>query len=439
MRHTDLSGSSLGEYQIRSLLGRGGMAEVYQAYDPGLDREVAIKVIHTLEQPADFVERFRREARVIASLRHPHVVQVYQFGEQDNTIYMVQELLPGPTLARRIRRAGKRGVAMSRIIVTLEQLASALDYAHAQGVTHRDVKPGNALYNAQEHLVLTDFGIARSTADTSRTATSPGVVMGTPGYVAPEQAISSGSITPACDVYSLGVVLFEMLTGQLPFTADSPMEVVLQHLYNEPPPPSSLQEDLPTQVDKVVLRALAKEPEQRYASAGELFQAFQGAIAKKSSAARKTPGSTRESSTSQARSTPAKSKSASPTKAPASAASASSKQSAASGKDKAPRSTARSESSGTTSRTKSKRSASSTGATRSAARQPEKSKRQRSTKADAAKAPAAAPEKRRQGRGERIVLLLVLCIVGGLILFGLELESGVVTDAFQQARQIVGQ
>jgi serine/threonine-protein kinase len=272
-----LTGTRLGEYQVRELLGRGGMATVYKGYDPALDRNVAIKVITTSGQPSDFAVRFQREARVVARLRHPNIVHIYHFGVQHDIVYMVQELLAGPTLERRIREAGQRRMAAERVHLIVAQLAAALDFAHSQGVVHRDVKPSNALYNAHGQMVLTDFGIARSPADTMRTATGPGVVMGTPGYLAPEQAISSVTLTPACDVYALGVVLFELLTGRLPFEADTPMGVVLKHLYDNPPPPSSLRADLPQALDKVVLRALSKEPAERYPSASGLAQALHAA------------------------------------------------------------------------------------------------------------------------------------------------------------------
>jgi eukaryotic-like serine/threonine-protein kinase len=188
-------------------------------------------------------------------------------------------LLPGPTLEQRLKDLAAQGERMpqSELLATITQLASALDAAHAIGVIHRDVKPSNALYNAQGQFVLTDFGIARSAADASRTATAAGVVMGTPGYVAPEQAISSASLTPACDIYALGVVLFELLAGRLPFEADTAMGVVLKHLYDPPPPPTSVRPDLPPAIDTVVLRALEKEPAARFSSAGELAQALAAA------------------------------------------------------------------------------------------------------------------------------------------------------------------
>ncbi|HJZ49799.1 MAG TPA: serine/threonine-protein kinase [Roseiflexaceae bacterium] len=272
-----LIGTRLGGYDIRALLGSGGMADVYRGYDPALDREVAIKVISTAGQPADFVSRFQREARFAARLRHPNIVQIYHFGGQQDIVYMVQELLPGPTLDRRMREAGRRRLPGQRVVAIVEQLAGALDFAHGQGVIHRDIKPSNALYNAQGQLVLTDFGIARNVADRAQATTGPGVVMGTPGYVAPEQAISSAALTPACDVYALGVLLFELLTGRLPFEADTPMGVILKHLYDEPPRPSSLRADLPSALDGVVLRALQKEPADRFPSAGALVQALRAA------------------------------------------------------------------------------------------------------------------------------------------------------------------
>jgi serine/threonine protein kinase len=272
-----LIGTRLGGYHVRELLGSGGMASVYKGYDPALDREVAIKVLGTAGQPEDFVARFQREARVVARMRHANIVQIYHFGAERDVVYMVQELLSGPTVAQRIRDLGRRRMAADRVHAIVAQLAGALDFAHSQGVIHRDVKPSNALYNAQGQIVLTDFGIARGPADATRTATGPGVVMGTPGYLAPEQAISSATLTPACDIYSLGVVLFELLTGQLPFEADTPMGVVLKHLYDDPPLPSSLRSDLPPALDKLVLRALHKEPAARYPTATALAEALSAA------------------------------------------------------------------------------------------------------------------------------------------------------------------
>ncbi|GAB4108740.1 MAG: hypothetical protein OHK0022_60700 [Roseiflexaceae bacterium] len=275
-----LLGTTLGSYEIRSLLGSGGMATVYQGFDQQLHRLVAVKVLApTLAADPAYVNRFRQEARLIANLRHPHIAQVYAFGEHDGAPYMVQELLPGPTLEQRLKELAAQGTPMPQHEVqeTIAHLAGALDAAHAVGVIHRDVKPSNALYNAQRQIVLTDFGIARNTADTSRTATGAGVIMGTPGYIAPEQAVGSATLTPACDVYALGVVLFELLAGRLPFEADTAMGVVLKHLYDPPPAPTSVRPNLPPTLDAVVLRALEKEPTARFSSAGALAQALAAA------------------------------------------------------------------------------------------------------------------------------------------------------------------
>lgn len=269
-----LIGTQLGPYQVEALLGSGGMATVYRGIDSNLQRPVAIKVLSTaLAGDPDYVRRFKREAQLIASLQHPNVAQVYAFGEQDGAPYMVQELLPGPTLEQRLLDLAAAGTLLPRadVLAILSQLAAALDAAHRLGVIHRDVKPANAIANAHGELVLTDFGIARSATDTHQT--QAGIVMGTPAYVAPEQAISSVALTPAVDVYALGVLLFQLLTGKLPFVADTPTAVVLKHLYEAPPSPSQLRPDVPPGLDAAVVQALAKEPEQRYQSAGELAAA----------------------------------------------------------------------------------------------------------------------------------------------------------------------
>lgn len=271
-----LIGARLGNYEVRELLGRGGMGAVYRGYDRTQQREVAIKVVGANGMLPDALARFRREARLARSLRHPNIVRVFGFDEADGTLFMVQELLPGPSLADQLRRMGRRRLAPASVYRIVSQLAAALDYAHERGVVHRDVKPGNALYNAAGELVLTDFGLARH-ADVQATATGPGVVMGTPGYVAPEQAVSSSGVTKACDIYALGVVLFELLTGRLPFEADTPMGVILKHLYDAPPAPSQLRPELPKALDAVVQRAMRKEPEQRFASAGALAAALAAA------------------------------------------------------------------------------------------------------------------------------------------------------------------
>jgi serine/threonine protein kinase len=268
-----LIGRRLGSYEVRALLGSGGMGRVYRGYDAALERDCAIKVIGTRNLLPDYIERFRREARLAAALRHPNIVQVYSFGEQDDLLYMVQELLPGQTLAQQLARMGKRRLAAGTIHRILKQLGDALDYAHAQGVVHRDVKPGNAIYNADNLLVLTDFGLARDNSG-NQTDTGPGVVMGTPAYIAPEQAVSSKGISKASDIYALGVVAYELVTSRLPFEAETPMAVVLKHLYEEAEQPSKINSNLPKELDAVIMRAMHKEPSQRYSSAGTFVRAF---------------------------------------------------------------------------------------------------------------------------------------------------------------------
>lgn len=218
----NLVGARLRGYKIRELIGSGGMGSVYRAHDRANNRDVAIKVVSAGSMLSDALARFRREAQLAAGLRHPNIVQVYHYDEDGGVLFMVQELLPGPSLAEKLRRGGRRP-ALASVHKIVAQLAAALDYAHAQGVIHRDVKPDNAIFKDESSnlIVLTDFGLARED-DLRKTATGPGVVMGTPAYIAPEQAVGGRGVTRACDIYALGVLTFELLTGKLPFEADTP-------------------------------------------------------------------------------------------------------------------------------------------------------------------------------------------------------------------------
>jgi hypothetical protein len=275
------TGMRLGAYEVIELLAHGGMAEVYKGHHSRLDRTVAIKVLSTgLAGDLDFRQRFEREARAVAALRHPNIVQVFDFGDVDEMYYMVMEYIDGIDLARAMRETGPMPLAQVRPI--LRDLASALDYAHAQGLVHRDVKPSNVMlqsvtaYTPQgpsQRAILMDFGIAKiRTGNTAVTKT--GVTMGTLDYMAPEQVHGSSQVDSRADIYSLGVMLYQMLTGELPFRGDNPGMVMLAHLQQPPPDPRVLVPELPDHIVRAIHRTLAKDPNARHATAAELVKAF---------------------------------------------------------------------------------------------------------------------------------------------------------------------
>lgn len=274
-----LTGKTLGKYQVFERIGRGGMADVYRGRHVRLDREVAIKVLHShLAEGDDFRARFEREARAIARLQHPHIVQVYDFDILDDFIYMVMEFIQGGNLKLRLDGAFKQGrfLEFGFIQRVLDQVGSGLDYAHQQGMLHRDVKPGNILLREDGQAVLADFGIARILSSTQYTAT--GALIGTPAYMSPEQGRGE-ALTPASDLYSLGVITYEMLTNSVPYEAETPLATIHQQVYDPLPSMHSLRKDLPTDVIKVVERALQKEPADRFQSAGAFSGAFTSATA----------------------------------------------------------------------------------------------------------------------------------------------------------------
>ena len=253
-------------YELRDAIGHGGMADVYLAHDRLLDRDVAVKVLAAAfaSDPTN-VERFRREAQSAAALNHPHIVAVYDWGEENGTSYIVMEYVPGQTL-RDIIQSYAPLAPMDAARLTAE-IADALSFAHAHGVVHRDVKPGNVLVTPQGKAKVTDFGIAR--ADSGEPLTKTGAVLGTATYFSPEQA-QGFALDGRSDVYTLGVVLYEMLTGTAPFTAASPVSVAYKHVRETPAPPSSVEPDVPGAMDRIVLTAMAKDVDERYQSAQDL-------------------------------------------------------------------------------------------------------------------------------------------------------------------------
>jgi tRNA A-37 threonylcarbamoyl transferase component Bud32 len=255
----------IGRYEIKREIGRGGMATVYHAYDPRFEREVAVKVLpREFLHDTMFLARFEREAKTIAALEHPAIASVYDYGEDQGQPYLVMRYLGGGSLVDRIL-AGP--MALDEALAIIERIAAALDRAHSKGIIHRDVKPSNIMFDDYGDAYLSDFGIVKVTEATSQ-LTGSGVV-GTPAYMAPEMA-DQGGTSPLIDLYALGVTLFQMLTGALPYVADTPMGIIMAHISKPVPDVRSLRSDLPEDVQTVVERALAKDPTERYQSAGAL-------------------------------------------------------------------------------------------------------------------------------------------------------------------------
>ena len=272
----DYLGLQIDRYRITERLGMGGMAVIYKAYDTRLERDVAIKLIRTQAIPAQqhdqLLKRFEREAKAQAQFNHPNIVPVYEYGISDGSPYLVMEYIPGGTLKDRIHGPMDFHQAVQWIL----PIADALQYAHDRGIVHRDVKPGNILINQDKQPILTDFGIAKILENTEGTLTGTGMGVGTPEYMAPEQWW--GETTEASDQYALGVVLYELLTGQKPFTAETPVAIALKQMKDPLTRPSQLVPGIPEEVEKVIFKAMARNPQDRYEDMGSFDQALAGTI-----------------------------------------------------------------------------------------------------------------------------------------------------------------
>lgn len=271
-------GRQIGKYKIVEHLGRGGMAEVYKAYHENLDRFVAIKLMHPfLAGEQDFLSRFQREARAMAALNHPNIIDVFDFDVEGDVYYIVMAYISGGTLKDAQTEFANQGskMALSRAIQIILEVADALSYAHSRGMLHRDIKPANIMLNERGTAVLTDFGIAKIMSGPSYTAT--GAMIGTPAYMSPEQGIGQPG-DERSDLYSLGVLFYQLATGVLPYDADTPLAVVLKHV-NEPiPSPKAVNPDLPPAIEEIIFKAMAKDPDDRYQSVHEFARELRQAV-----------------------------------------------------------------------------------------------------------------------------------------------------------------
>lgn len=269
-------GESVGPYRIIEQLGQGGMATVYKAYHASLDRYVAIKVLHpAFNEDQSFEARFQREARVVAKLEHSHIVPVYDYAEQDHRPYLVMKFIEGETLKARLARGPLSADEINKVVDTI---GPALAYAHRQGILHRDIKPSNVLIGMDGEMYLADFGLARI-AQAGESTLSSDSIMGTPQYISPEQAMGKKDLNEGTDIYSYGVMLYELVVGQVPFNADTPFSIIHDHIYSPLPMPREINPKVPESVQKVLLKALSKESADRYKTVTELIKAFKEAWA----------------------------------------------------------------------------------------------------------------------------------------------------------------
>jgi tRNA A-37 threonylcarbamoyl transferase component Bud32 len=267
----NLSGMQLGSYRIIEQIGEGGMATVYKAYQANMDRYVAVKVLpRQLASDPQFTARFENEARVLARLQHPHILPVHDFGQDQGYTYFVMPLVETGTLSQRLRG---QPLPVATIAAFVSQIGEALDYAHSRGLVHRDVKPSNVLVDERNNCLLTDFGIAKIVEGTAKLTTT-GTLIGTPSYMSPEQG-RGDVLDGRSDIYSLGIILYEMATGRVPFTAETPVAVIFKHAQDPLPPAEAINPNLPAGLVRVIYKSLAKKPADRYQTAREMVEAIQ--------------------------------------------------------------------------------------------------------------------------------------------------------------------
>lgn len=271
-----LPGENVGPYRIIEQLGSGGMATVFKAYHASLDRYVAIKVLHpAFKQDPQFFERFKREARIVANLEHPNIIPVYDFNEHHGEPYLVMRFVEGDTLKAKMSH---EPMPRAQILRLMRPVCQALAYAHQQGVLHRDIKPSNIMLTSSDSVFLTDFGLARM-VQAGESTLSQDMMVGTPQYISPEQAQGLKELDGRTDIYSLGVVLYEMLTGRVPFNADTPFATVHDHIYAPLPLPSDINPKIEPAVERLLLKALAKNPADRFATVTDLLNALENTLA----------------------------------------------------------------------------------------------------------------------------------------------------------------
>lgn len=282
---TNLIGKIFDSYEILSLAGKGGMAEVYKGYHASVDRHVAVKVLSRQSTvDLDFTARFQQEARLLAKLDHPHILPIFDYGQVEGIIYIVMPFVESGTLADLLKTSQPDLPQIQRII---SQIGDALDYAHSSGVVHRDVKPSNVLIDDRGNCRLTDFGIAKQSRASVK-ITQTGVSVGTPTYMSPEQ-IKGESLDGRTDIYSLGVILYQMATGRLPYSGKTPAQVYAMHLHDPLPPPGTVNPELSPAVEAVILKSLAKRREDRYSTAAEMVAALQAALSGTAAPVETTP------------------------------------------------------------------------------------------------------------------------------------------------------